>query len=499
MIMEMRHLYRQGLKKTKIAERLNVDRKTVAKYLEQDEEQTQVERPSILDPYKDYIQRRLARYPDLSAVRLCREIQGLDVEGISESPPEILYEGSERTVRRYVSSIRPHSQREYRPIESLPGEQAQVDWGQAGYIMVDGVRKPLYVFSLVLAYSRIRFVRFTISQDMLNFLECHREALQYIGGVPEEILYDNCKTVVSNRVGTVIAFNPDLFRFAHRYGFYARACWTSDPESKGKVENSIGYVKRDFYYARDFDDLDDINAKALAWCDQVANEKQHGSTGEIPSARLADEGRALGPLPDHPVPVFIETTRVVRKDNTFSFETNQYSVPSHLGLRRIRLLVYCDRLELYVKDQLVGTHRRLRDRGRLVIDEDHYRDRETGSRKRQSRLQEEFEALGPMAPEYLRGLARERGSSLRSQAKDILALREDYPISDIHDAMVRATNFGKYSYGTIKGILQRRSRDPRSLPEDPREQNREVDYHGPVVDVQIRSPEEYSKLLEARD
>jgi len=134
MIMEMRHLYRQGLKKTRIAERLDVDRKTVAKYLTQDVDQSQRDRPSILDPYKDYIQQRLVKYPELSASRLCREIQGLDVEGISESPPEILYQGSERTVRRYVSSIRPHSQREYRPIESLPGEQAQVDWGQAGWI-----------------------------------------------------------------------------------------------------------------------------------------------------------------------------------------------------------------------------------------------------------------------------------------------------------------------------------------------------------------------------
>ena len=499
MIMEMRHLYRQGLKKTRIAERLDVDRKTVAKYLTQDVDQSQRDRPSILDPYKDYIQQRLVKYPELSASRLCREIQGLDVEGISESPPEILYQGSERTVRRYVSSIRPHSQREYRPIESLPGEQAQVDWGQAGWILVEGVRKPLYIFSFVLAYSRIRYVRFTTSQSMVNFLECHREALQYIGGVPTEILYDNCKTAVSNRIGTAIAFNPDLLRFANRYGFYARACWVSDPESKGKVENSIGYVKRDFYYAREFVDLEDINAKALAWCDQVANEKQHGSTREVPSARLADEGRALRPLPDHPVPVFIETTRVVRKDNTFSFETNQYSVPSHLRLRKIRLLVYSDHLELYSNSQLVGTHRRLGDRGCLVIDEDHYRDRQAGSRKRQSQLQKEFEDLGSIAPEYLRGLARERGAALRSQAKDILALREDYSASDIHDAMVRAVNFGKYSYGTIKSILQRRARDPRSLPEDPREHNREMDYHGPVVDVQIRSPEEYSRLLEVRD
>jgi len=499
MIMEMRHLYRQGLKKTKIAEYLNVDRKTVAKYLKQDLAQPERDRSSILDPYKDYIQKRLSMYPGLSAVRLCREIQGQDIEGVSESPPEPPYPGSERTVRRYVSSIRPRSQREYRPIETLPGEQAQVDWGKAGSIMVDGVQKPLYIFSFVLSYSRIRFVRFTTSQDMLNFLECHQEALQYIGGVPEEILYDNCKTVVSSRVGTVIAFNRDLLRFANRYEFYARACWVSDPESKGKVENQIGYVKGDFYYAREFTDLEDINTKALAWCDQIANEKTHGSTGEVPSARLAEEVQALAPLPDHPVPVCIEATRVVRKDNTFSFETNQYSVPSHLGLRKIKLLVYSDRLELYSHGELVGTHRRHRDRGRLVIDEDHYRDREAGPRKRQSRLQEDFEALGPMAPEYLRGLARERGSGLRDQVQDILSLREDYADSDIHDALVRATNFGKYSYGTIKGILQRWSQDPRSLPEDPRKQGSEGDYHGPMVDVQIRGPEEYARLLEARD
>ncbi len=497
--MNIHHLDRQGLKKARIARRLGIDRKTVAKYLKHPEGPPSIRRAdsSILDPYKQYLEYRLKNYPDLTAARLYREIQGMEFEDPEGILPPKPYEGSERTVRRYVSRLRPRgSQRQHRPIETLPGEEAQVDWGHAGYIQIDGKRKPLYVFSLVLSYSRIRYVRFTTSQDMLTFLDCHQRSLQYIGGVPERILYDNCKTVVSDRVGSVIAFNQDLLRFATRYCFKPQACWIYDPESKGKVENSIGYVKRDFFYAREITDLKTLNDQALAWCDQVANEKTHSSIREIPSARLAEERRALAPLPSHPVPVFIETDRWVRKDGTISFETNHYSVPATYSRSKVRLMVFSDRLEVYSYEQRVARHSRCHDRGQLILEDDHYTDRPLGPRKRRSQMQVEFESLGPEAASYLRGLARSRRGGLRDQVKAILALRENYPVEAIHQAMERAGAFEKFSYGTLKNILEKQACDPRSLPGDPREKKVSGEYQGLTIEVQVRSPEDYAQLLE---
>ena len=326
LMIEIRYLDRQGLSKSQIARRLGLSRTTVRKYLNNPgiDERKRVKRSSILDPYKPYLQYRLQQWPELTAARLHREIQTLSCPGNDGThllPPEP-YEGSERTVRRYVATIRPSPKRVYRPVETLPGEQAQVDWGHCGYIVVDGVKRQLYAFSFVLSYSRIRYVEFTTSQDMLTFLGCHQRALHYIGGVPQQLLYDNCKTVVTERVGSVIQFNLDLLRFAARYGFKPDACWMHDPESKGKVESSIKYLKHDFLYARPREDFEGLNRVVIQWCDEVATEKRRGTTREPPSSRLADERRALGPLPIGPLPLFEQLTRQVRKDATFVFETN---------------------------------------------------------------------------------------------------------------------------------------------------------------------------------
>ena len=334
--MEVRFLKRQGLNITQIANRLGLDRKTVRKHLKEDTcSDTGAKRDCILDAYKPYLDHRLSAWPELTAAKLFREISNISPAGTESIHlvPSEPFEGSERSVRRYISGIRPRRERFFRPIETLPGEQAQADWGYFGYIESEGVKKRLYGFSFVLSYSRIRYVEFTTSQDIVTFLGCLLRALQYVGGVVEHILFDNAKTVVIERVGSVVQFNRDLWRFAVQYGFRPEACWVRDPESKGKVENSIKYVKRDFFYGTRWTDLDSLNLQALAWCDEVANEKVHETTLEVPADRLAEERRALSPLPLQSIPLFEQVTRRVRKDGTFCFETNNYSVP-HLYARR---------------------------------------------------------------------------------------------------------------------------------------------------------------------
>lgn len=215
-IVQIRELRNMGLTKKAVARRLGLDRKTVAKYWDgpaEDPEKTRYrQRSKLTDPYLEYITERLKKLPELTAERIYREIKKLG------------YTGSKRTVRRCVATLRPEGFREFKPIETLPGEQAQVDWGHCGKIDLGGCKIPLYVFAFSLSWSRVRYVEFITSLNMATFFGCMHRAFEYIGGVPAEILFDNAKTVVSERVGGIVRFNENLLWLAATYGFTPKAC-----------------------------------------------------------------------------------------------------------------------------------------------------------------------------------------------------------------------------------------------------------------------------------
>lgn len=178
-IVNIKHLAAEGLKAAQIARRLGIHRTTVSKYLQLPEVPARVQRQRVtrkIDPYTGHIQARLARYPELTAERLYREIAQLG------------YTGSRRSVRRFVAQVRPLQLRTYRPVETPPGQQAQVDWGHFGTIVHEGQTLKVYAFVMVLSYSRMRYVEFTTSQDTATFLACHNRAFAYFGGVPREIV-----------------------------------------------------------------------------------------------------------------------------------------------------------------------------------------------------------------------------------------------------------------------------------------------------------------------
>lgn len=483
-LLEIKHLAAEGLNKSQIARRLGLDRGTVAKYLTMDKLPDRVRRKPVrrkIDDFMDHIRARLAQYPELTAERLYREIVQLG------------YSGSRRTVRRYVSQIRPRYDRVYRPVETLPGEQAQVDWGHEGTIEVNGQRFNLYSFVFVLSHSRVRYVEYTTSQDMATFLGCHERAFRYVGGCPREIVYDNTKTVVSERVGTIIRFHPDFLRFAAAYGFKPRACWLNDPESKGKVESSVKYVRRDFFYGTAFTDLDDLNRQAKAWMDEVANRRVCEATGRVPFEVLDEERPFLLPLPQKPVAAYAEAEVRVTKTCLISWGGNQYSVPHQPARRKVKLHIYEDRLEVFFGGKMVASLPRCHGKGQRIVQEQHYAGRPSGLGGKRTTLQQRFEAIGPVAPEYLRGLARSHSGSLREQAVAILDLCEAYGVPAVHAAMQRAAKFGNYSYRAVKRILLRQQRAPESLPQEPAE-GLPLTIPAPAVSVEQRSLDYYAEV-----
>ena len=278
-------LHRQGLSIRAISARLGLSRNTVRAALRRQGPPSRQARllPSKLDPYKDYLLARLAEFPELSAVALCEEIRALG------------YQGGLSILKEFTF---PYRQRRREPVvrfETPPGQQAQADWSGLGrHLLGDACRSP-QLFVMVLGFSRALYAEAVWRADLESFLACHARAFAYFGGVPAEVLYDNAKVVVLERLADGPRYNPGLLDFAGVYGFAPRLCRPYRARTKGKVERSIGYVKDRFFVGRVFSDLEDLNCQLLGWLDAVANRREHATTKERPCDRLAQE--ALAPLP----------------------------------------------------------------------------------------------------------------------------------------------------------------------------------------------------------
>jgi len=211
-------------------------------------------RASALDPYTGFLRTTLEQYPKLRATRLHEMIVARG------------YQGSVGQTRRLVRRLRPRPVAEaYLRLRTLAGEEAQIDWGHFGKIVVGRAERPLSAFVMVLGWSRAIHVLFTLDQTMESFLRGHVEAFAYFGGSARTLLYDNLKTAVLARQGQVIEFHPRLLELAGHYHFLPRPCAVARGNEKGRVERQIRFLRDRFFAARHFRDVDDLNAQFLRW------------------------------------------------------------------------------------------------------------------------------------------------------------------------------------------------------------------------------------------
>lgn len=297
-LMEIQILHQQGLSQRKIAKRLGLSRHTVKKYLDNPDAlptyKRRVKAPSILQPYKSYLHQRIAQAKPvhLSAVVLLSEIQALG------------YDGSLSLLRSYL-----YHYRGQRPPEAVIrfeteiGKQMQVDWGQ-----MRGGKTPIHAFIAVLGYSRAMMVIFTDNMRYETFEHCHRLTFEYFQGIPREIWYDNMKTVVVERDAYgegAHKLNQSFYQFAKSMGFMPKLCHTYRPQTKGKVERMVRYVRDSFYRPlstklASFGQIIDIataNEAVLLWLETVAHQRIHDTTKQKPAERLVEERKVLQTLP----------------------------------------------------------------------------------------------------------------------------------------------------------------------------------------------------------
>ena len=218
--------------------------------------------PRLIDPFMPFIQETLAKFPTLAASRLYVMVQ------------ERGYGGGSSHFRHLVAPLRPRPAAEaYLRLRTLAGEQAQVDWAHFGYVMVGKAKRPLMAFVMVLSYSRRIFLHFSLNAQMDSFLRGHVLAFEAWGGVPWVILSDNLKSAVLERMGDAIRFNPQYLAFAAHYRFEPRPVAVARGNEKGRVERSIRYIRDNFFAARVFADVADLNAQAKTWTDGPASTR----------------------------------------------------------------------------------------------------------------------------------------------------------------------------------------------------------------------------------
>ncbi len=320
-----------------------------------------IARPSRLDPYTDFIRSLLEQYPKLRATRIHEMITARG------------YEGSEGQTRRLVRRLRPRPAAEaYLRLHTMSGEQAQVDWGHFGKIQVGRAQRPLSAFVMVLGWSRAIHVLFTLDQTMESFLRGHVEAFHYFGGSARTLLYDNLKTAVLARQGQVIEFHPRLLELAGHYHFLPRPCAVARGNEKGRVERQIRFLRDRFFAARNFRDIEDLNAQFLRWRTDWAHARPCPGDPDKTVAQALDEERPrLLPLPEHPFECQRVEAKTSGKTPYLRFDRNDYSIPPEFVRKPLTLVASHDTVRILDGATLVASHPRCYDKGRAIEDPRH--------------------------------------------------------------------------------------------------------------------------------
>ena len=352
--MNIFHLKESGYSISSISRMTGRDRKTIRKYLNKGKSKIPAVKPrlskeSILERFKPYV-------------------ISLNKASTSELPPATViyeqlvkrgYQGSLSLLRKWLQQYRAeHFPKVIIRYETAPGKQAQVDWGEKKLkdVLTGFVRK-VYIFCMILSYSRTRFTWFAPRADMYHFMQGHILAFEYFGGVPEEILYDQNRCVVLKPGIKDVTINNRFLDFALHYNFTPLLCRPYRPETKGKVENTVKFVKQNFLAIQDTNNLFTLNRRKDGWLNKI-NQKVHSTTQEIPFKRLPQENlqdiKCFAPYDLH----YLETRKVFN-DATFSFNAQRYSVPPmYIGKSvSVKYRPPMERIDVYHLDKFITQHR----------------------------------------------------------------------------------------------------------------------------------------------
>jgi transposase len=404
--------------------------------------------PAPLRAYETFVAETLAQYPRLCATRLYDMLV------------ERGYEGSVRTVRRHVQRVRPAPKREvFLRIEALIAEQAQIDWAYIGKLRFSGGTRQLWVFVMVLSYSRAMWAELVIDLSASSLRRSLVRACGYFGGATRQWLFDNPKIVVLERHGDAVRFHPELLALAAKLCVAPRLCAVRKPEQKGKVERAIRFLRDRFFAARTIRDVERGNAELLTFLDEIANVRPHPRWPERRVDQvLAEERARLLALPD-PLPA-TELVEPVSADKTafVHFDTNQYSAPSVYAEKTLMLVADDTSVKLCDGKEAVAEHLRCWGRNQRIEAPEHRA--ALLEHKRAAREAKGRDRLGAAIPGFaiLQERWVEAGRNVGFMTARALRLLDLYGVEILGAAAREAIARGTHDPGALAVLCEERRR-----------------------------------------
>ena len=461
---EIHKLKNKGYSKRRAARELDVSRDTVDKYWEMSEDAYAVclieskRRTKLLDSYREYIEGQLRKYTEITG--------GIIHDHLLEEYPDFAV--SARTVREYLAVMREElglprmvKIRQYSEVAELPfGFQAQVDMGEKAMRDFYGKSVKVYIFAMVLSHSRKKFTYFQDHRfNAREFVFAHDLAFRYFGGRTTEIAYDQDRVMaVSENAGDLI-LTEEFSAYSRYAGFSIRLCRAHDPESKGKIEAVIKYVKNNFLSCREYPGIARLNSDGLAWLERTANEKKHDTTKMVPNRVFLEEIKHLKPVPTLSEPD-LPKTAIVRPSNVVHYRQNRYAVPkgTYYPGRNARIEADEEKGTVAFYDsesgELLASHDICYGVGKGVgLPKNAERFKETKYEALKIKVLQWFEDI-PHAAVYIERIVEKYPRYVRDQLSIIKKAQELYTKPELGRALVYCTERDLYSANDLRDTLE---------------------------------------------
>lgn len=442
MYITIKSLWERHKNKSLIARLTGHDWKTVDKRIKEIEEGKEYlakkPHPRILDYHKEQILEWLEE--KLSGVRIHEKIQE---EGV-----KVGYS----TVKDYICQIK-RRENIFIRMHTLPGEEAQVDFGYVGYTLYQGKKRKTWVFNMRLSYSRLDYYEVVYDQRVETFIQCHINAFNYFGGIPQYIKIDNLKSAILQANFYEPIYQELYKNFAYHYGFHPLPCRVKRPNDKGKIESGIKYVKNNFISGRTFSGEKDLKERLFKW-NTRGNHRIHGTTRKVPQEVFEKEEKMkLKPLPLEEFKLVKVGTRKVYHDCHIYVDYNYYSVPFEYVGKEVEIELAKNLLKVFYQGKEIAVHPRLSGEGKFRTNNSHY---PAYKRYSDTEYQEKYQAkmahIGTYTEQLFFLIIKEHPKDWNRTVQGILSLQKTYPKEVIEAACKRALSFRVIRYSVIKNI-----------------------------------------------
>lgn len=471
---EIHKLKREGHSISFISRHLVLNWRTVSQYLLMSEADfdsfmdRQSARKRDLSPYEAFVRSKLELYPDTSAAQMHDWLKESHSDFPAKSPKTIF--NFVAHVRMKFDLLKEKPVREFEMVEELPyGQQAQVDFGEYNMRDNSGKRVKVYFFTLVLSRSRYKYVWFSDKPFTSELaIVAHEKAFTFIGGIPDEIVYDQDKVfIVSENHGDIIL--TEAFRaYTRERSFKLHFCRKSDPQSKGKIENAVKYVKQNLLYNRPFEDIETLNIQALSWLGRTANAMVHNGTKKAPHNEWVIEQPFLALFKPYSI-VTLRTSYTVRKDNTISWQGNFYSLPLGTFVGRGSIVFVRAENERLCISSAQGaelcSHPISTAKGQKIKNTDHCREKGSAIEEMVESLCQKFEDQ-QQARQFLKNIHLAKPRYIRDQILILRDVVENTLPPTLSKALAYCCDHKIESAMDFKAVVQSLSKTDAKMPED---------------------------------